>query len=409
MPSARIHEAIAKEVNKKFNMNDLLLRIGTVAPDCWRNVTEESGIKDKYLSHFWNFRVKQGQANDYEEFYLKYYNHLCEPFYFGYLIHLIVDQYWKTNIDSRYEIKKNGTKYVKLKDGTLRKDENWFSYFEGLKMQKQIAKIYNLGFFPINSNEINNFECSIDEVNLTGLFGEKGTLSYINKEIMPSTNDEESVIYDNDSIIMAIKETTNFVFKELERLKKLKKEQDIKIKIAIDIDDTILCTKELEEYYWKIFLSKHQEIDANRKYIWGDKELTLFWEEYRELIAFGKTKESVREALQKLQNKGFILDLLSARPLDKYSSLKKKMMDYFDLNGLKYNHLYLGFHSKGQFLKEHNYDILIDNEKRNIDEAKKLGIKTILFNDMNEKYGGLCTNDWNLVPNLIEQIINKKL
>ena len=71
MPSARIHEAVAKEVNKDYNYDELLLRIGTVAPDCWRNVENENGVKDKYLTHFWDFRVKQGQANDYEEFYAK--------------------------------------------------------------------------------------------------------------------------------------------------------------------------------------------------------------------------------------------------------------------------------------------------------------------------------------------------
>ena len=74
MPSARIHEAIVKELNADKKYDDLLLRIGTVSPDCWRNVEPESGVKDKYLTHFWDFRVKDGQANDYQEFYLKYYN-----------------------------------------------------------------------------------------------------------------------------------------------------------------------------------------------------------------------------------------------------------------------------------------------------------------------------------------------
>ena len=68
MPSALIHEAVAKEINKDYKMNELLLRIGTVSPDSWRNV--ETGVKDKYLSHFWDFRVKEGQANNYEKFYL---------------------------------------------------------------------------------------------------------------------------------------------------------------------------------------------------------------------------------------------------------------------------------------------------------------------------------------------------
>ena len=65
MPSARVHEAIAKKINNDYKYNEKLLRIGTISPDCWRNVPETSGIKDKYLSHFWDFRIKDGQANDY--------------------------------------------------------------------------------------------------------------------------------------------------------------------------------------------------------------------------------------------------------------------------------------------------------------------------------------------------------
>lgn len=65
MPSARVHEAIAKKINNDYKCNEKLLRIGAISPDCWRNVPETSGIKDKYLSHFWDFRIKDGQANDY--------------------------------------------------------------------------------------------------------------------------------------------------------------------------------------------------------------------------------------------------------------------------------------------------------------------------------------------------------
>ena len=137
MPSARIHEAVAKEINKDYNMDELLLRIGTVSPDSWRNV--EAGVKDKYLSHFWDFRVKEGQANNYEKFNLKYYNYLSNPFYFGYLIHLIVDQYWKTNIDPKYVVIENGVKGYRLRDGSFHSDENWFGYYDGLKLQRKLA------------------------------------------------------------------------------------------------------------------------------------------------------------------------------------------------------------------------------------------------------------------------------
>lgn len=227
MASARIHEAIAKEINKDYNMDELLLRIGTVAPDSWRNV--ETGVKDKYLSHFWDFSVKEGQANDYERFYLKYYNHLSNPFYFGYLIHLIVDQYWKSYIDPKYEVIENGVKGYKLKDGSFHSDENWFEYYDGLKLQRQLARIYDLGIFPINQNEIDNFYCEIDELNLSGLFGENGSLNYINTKLSPIDDNEETLIYDLNDILNYIKETASFVRCELERLSHLKTDNDNRI------------------------------------------------------------------------------------------------------------------------------------------------------------------------------------
>lgn len=86
-------------------------------------------------------------------------------------------------------------------------------------------------------------------MNLTGLFGPNGTINYINTKIMPSEVDEESILYDHDDIEKYLNDTVMFVKKELNRLKQIKEQDDLKIKIAVDIDDTLLCTKELEEYY----------------------------------------------------------------------------------------------------------------------------------------------------------------
>lgn len=405
MPSARIHEVIAKKINNDYNFNEKLLRIGTVSPDCWRNVPKNSGIKDKYLSHFWNFRITSGQANDYINFYIKYYDDIYNPFYFGYLIHLIVDQYWKTNIDPRYNIKVNNESYVIDKNKNLIKDENWLSYYEGIKMQRRLAKKYSLDDFPLYQKDIPNFTCSIDELNLNGLFGENGSLDYINKELSMSDSIEESSIFDDESIEAAINECTIFVKEELKRLPIIKKKYDSKIKIAVDIDDTILSTKELEEYYWKIFINNHPEIDKNKKYKWGDPELALFWKEHREDMAYGNIKDGVVDTFNSLIEKEYVVDLLSARPLEKYASLNKNLSEYLKNNNVNYNHMHLGFYSKIDFLIKHNYDILIDNELRHINAANEKGISTILYGPYNENYHGLQTDNWLEIPQLIEQIL----
>lgn len=216
MPSARIHELVARKVNEKYHMDDILLRIGTIAPDSWRNTNDEH--KSKYKSHFWNFNITEGEANDYERFYQKYHNFMNNPFYFGYLIHLMVDQYWKTNIDPLFRIKKDEKTFYKLNDGTYKEDIENYGYHESLKIQKQLAKKHNIGLLPIHQEDLKDFYCNIEELDLTGLFGEKGSLNYINTKIMPSENDGYSEIYNIDEIEEYINETATFVLEELNRL-----------------------------------------------------------------------------------------------------------------------------------------------------------------------------------------------
>ena len=404
MPCARIHEAVVLELNKDYHFDSKLLRIGTIAPDSWRNI--DNGVKNKYLSHFWDFRIKDGQANDYQEFYLKYNNYLNNPFYFGYLIHLMVDQYWKTNIDPKYRMISSGIKGYKLKNGEFHDDEKYWGYYDSLKMEKQIAKIYQLDKLSINQEEY-NFECHIDELDLNGLFGSNGSINYLNTKVMPGDIVEESEIYDIDCVINDIKTTTEFIKKELERLLEIKREYDKKIKIAVDIDDTILCTKELEEYYWNEFINSNPDIDPNKEYKWGDPELAKFWMLYREKMAFGSVKPYVSVAFNKFLNNNYQVDLLSARPVDKYANLKKQMVEYFSENGIIYNYINLGFYSKKEFLKEHNYDILIDNDMKYIEEAESVGVIPILYgNDPN--YNGLQTDNWKDIPILVKKCVKSR-
>lgn len=408
MASARIHEAIAIEINKIYNMDKTLLRIGTVAPDSWRNVKKNSGIKDKYLTHFWDFRIKDGQANGYEEFYFKYYRNLANPVYFGYLLHLMADQYWKTYIDPKYEVHENDKNGFRLKDGNFHVDENWFGYFEDIKLQKLLARKYNLGLLPTEEVDIPNFSCHIDELNLSGLFGPNGTLSYINRELSPQKNDQESQIYELNDIINSIYETIDFIKQELKRLQNLKIILDTKYKIAVDIDDTLLSTKELETYYWEIFLQDNPNIDPNKEYRWGDTEIVKFWSEYREKMAFGNIKEGTAESLDTLLKKEYLVDLLSARPLEKYAHLKKRLVEHFLNNSLHYNQMHLGFYSKVEFLIEHHYNLLIDNELRHIEAANEAGLDTILYGPFNPEYSGYQTANWNEIPTIIEKILEDK-
>ncbi len=237
------------------------------------------------------------------------------------------------------------------------------------------------------------------------MFGKNGTLDYINNELSSSENDEETLIYDFNDILKYIKETTEFVKKELKRLKESYELSNKKFKIAVDVDDTILSTKELEEYYFKIFLKDNPDINPNIEYKWGSPILIKFWNEYREKMAFGKVKNGVADSLDYLIKNGYIVDLLTARPIDKYASLKKDLVMYFEENNVHYRYMHMGFFSKIEFLKEHNYNLLIDNDIKNIKEANDNGIMTILFGPYNSNYNGYQVSNWKDVVPLLEKIL----
>lgn len=126
-------------------------------------------------------------------------------------------------------------------------------------------------------------------------------------------------------------------------------------------------------------------------------------------MAYGKVKSGVPEAFNKMLDDDYLVDLLSARPIDKYASLLRNLSDYFENNGVNYSHLHLGFYSKIEFLKEHHYDVLIDNELRHIEAANQNGISTILYGPYNPNYKGVQTDDWEKIPSLVEEITKGKI
>ena len=379
MPSARIHEAIAKKINKDYNMDELLLRLGSISPDCWRNVELESKVKEKYLTHFWDFRIKEGQANDYTEFYLKYYNELDNPFYFGYLLHLMTDQYWKSYVDPKFFYNENGVKKCILKDGTIIDDKDYFSYYESIKIQKRICKEYNLGILPTNIEEVSNLNCDIDELNLSGLFGLSGTISYINSKMLYEEDDDETIMYNFKDIEKYLSDTIVFIKKELNRLKKIKENEDKKKKIIIDIDVILFCSKEDEKLYWSEFLKENEDIKDNQEYSFKNPILIKFWKEYKDRIVIESNIQFFVKILKELCEKGYRIDLISTRSLGKYAALKKKIVEYLELNNIEYTYLKLGFDFEKELSKRCNYDILVSCNNDSIESSKKYGLTTIVY------------------------------
>lgn len=215
MPAGSIHLSVAKIVNKKLKIDENIFFVGSIAPDCWRHSKLHG---DKHKSHFsvdYNLNGLDVKIEDYNEFYKKYKNNLEDPFVLGYLIHLMVDNYWKKNVTSRYHFNIDGKKKIKTKNG----------YFEGTN--EEIKKFLHDNNAILTINIVKNFdiqlinpninvECIVEEIDLSGLVK---TINYVNETNFRIIN-EESDIYELEELYEDVLKCSNFVLQELENLLK---------------------------------------------------------------------------------------------------------------------------------------------------------------------------------------------
>lgn len=213
MPSFIIHEAVGKIVNISLKMNDKLFMIGTIMPDCWRN-SKKFGYENRLLSHF----QLNSRKEDYEAFYEKYKSNIDNPLYMGYLVHLITDAYWRGNVTTNFEKEIDGNMYYINKDGTLTIKSYLYKKENLLKIMPKIIKKFNISKISLDNyhNELNNLY--IDELDISGL---NDSVNFTNN-LIDIAEEGDSILYDFDKINYWIEETSNYVLREIQRLKKIK-------------------------------------------------------------------------------------------------------------------------------------------------------------------------------------------
>lgn len=213
MPAGSIHLSIAKIVNEKLKVDEKIFYIASIAPDCWRH-SKLHGDKNK--SHFsvdYNLNGLEVKIEDYHKFYEKYKDNLTDPFVLGYLIHLMVDNYWKKNVTSRYHFNIDGKKKIKTKNG----------FFEGTNEEIKKFLHDNNAILTINIvkkfdvqlvNPIVYVECIVEEIDLSGLIK---TINYVNETNFLLINDE-SDIYELEELYEDVLKCSKFILDELEKI-----------------------------------------------------------------------------------------------------------------------------------------------------------------------------------------------
>ena len=159
------------------------------------------------------------------------------------------------------------------------------------------------------------------------------------------------------------------------------------MKIGIDIDDTIVNTKELQIKLWKEYIKNNK----NNKYTkdlpsnineFGDPYINTFWDTYREQLSFSTTiKEGAKEVIKKLQEEGYKLCIITSRPEDKYTNLKQRIKEHLSKYDIYIDEIITDAKDKGSSMVKNNVDILIDDDIRHINSALKYNKTAIHLND----------------------------
>lgn len=181
--------------------------------------------------------------------------------------------------------------------------------------------------------------------------------------------------------------------------------------IGIDIDDTLIKTREYQTIYWREFIKEHpnetytEELPDNIN-TFGDPYIDIFWDIYRGLLFSSPFKENTSEVLKKLKQDGFNIYIITARRKEKYANLEDKIISTFIENDIPYDGILTDAKDKGKCMQDNNIDILIDDEIYNCESAIKYGKKAILFNDRKE-YTGLKTTSWLELYDMIIDLKNR--
>lgn len=183
----------------------------------------------------------------------------------------------------------------------------------------------------------------------------------------------------------------------------------INMTIGIDIDDTLTNTRDNQEKYWQEYIIKYPK-DGYTKELpetindFGDEYVQLFWDEYREELAFNSSyKENASTILKKLKDEGHNLCIVTARRVSKCPELHDRIKKAFQENNIPIDTIYTDMTDKGLFCKENNIDVLIDDSLIHIKSALNNNVKGILFNK-NDSYTGYKTTNWLEIYDIITKI-----
>lgn len=169
--------------------------------------------------------------------------------------------------------------------------------------------------------------------------------------------------------------------------------------IGIDLDDTLIDTKETANKYLKEFIKDESLKDYHNL---SKKEYNKFLNKYLYKIQKESTiKDKAIETIKYLNANGFRIVIITARGSLNYLKSKHITEKYLSQNNIIYDKIIYNQNHKYKACQKEKVDLFIDDKEWVLDEVKDHGIKTLKFLVDNETSKHDKVKSWQEVKDYI--------
>ena len=167
------------------------------------------------------------------------------------------------------------------------------------------------------------------------------------------------------------------------------------MRIGIDLDDTISCTREEINYLFNEYLIKN---NLNEDDLSKDDIDRFYKNNFKNVLTNELVKENASYYINELSksNEIYIITARSHDFVDYEVNMEEVTYTWLNKNNIKYDKVIFNSYHEGKRRAciDNKIELFIDNDIENINWVKSTGIRTILFDDSG-KYSGIeCVTNW---------------
>ncbi len=177
------------------------------------------------------------------------------------------------------------------------------------------------------------------------------------------------------------------------------------MRIGIDLDDTISCTREEINYLFNEYLIKN---NINEEDLNEDDIKNFYKNNFKNVLSNELVKEDASFYINELSknNEIYIITARSNEYVGYSIDIEELTYYWLNRNNIKYNKvIFNAFHEgKKDVCIDNKIELFIDNDLDNIKWVKSIGIKTILFDDSGKYTGIESITSWKDLYNYINSL-----